>query len=80
MEYIGFAGTIPEDEYGAGEVKILNDRTFVPHARDKDRIEVVLHGRDPAGDYNLVHFRQGKRERENHREEPGRLRGLIFYH
>jgi bifunctional non-homologous end joining protein LigD len=59
MDYIGFAGTIPEGEYGAGEVKIRDDGTFVPLVWDEDRIEVVLHGRDLAGKYNLIRFRKG---------------------
>ena len=59
MEYIGFAGTIPEGGYGAGEVKIRDDGIFVPLVWDKDRIEVFLHGRDLAGKYNLIRFRKG---------------------
>jgi len=59
IEYISFAGTIPEGEYGAGEVKIRDDGTFVPLVWDEDRIEVVLHGRDLGGKYNLIRFRKG---------------------
>jgi DNA ligase D-like protein (predicted 3'-phosphoesterase) len=59
MEYIGFEGTIPEGEYGAGEVKIRNTGTFSPLVWEKDRIEVVFHGRDLAGKYNLIRFRKG---------------------
>jgi bifunctional non-homologous end joining protein LigD len=59
MEYIGFAGTIPEGEYGAGEVKIRDEGTFIPLVWDEDRIEVVLHGRELAGKYNLIRFRKG---------------------
>ncbi|MGB9176681.1 MAG: hypothetical protein WCB46_08105 [Methanoregula sp.] len=50
---------MPEGEYGAGEGKIRGDGTFVPLVRDEDRIEVVLHGRDLAGKYNLIRFRNG---------------------
>ena len=59
MEYIGFTGIIPEGEYGAGDVKILDTGTFVPLVWGEDRIEVVLHGRDIAGKYNLIRFRKG---------------------
>jgi DNA ligase D-like protein (predicted 3'-phosphoesterase) len=59
MEYIDFTGIIPEGEYGAGEVKIQDTGTFVPLVWGEDRIEVVLHGRDIAGKYNLIRFRKG---------------------
>jgi bifunctional non-homologous end joining protein LigD len=54
-----FKGTIPEGEYGAGEVKIRNTGTFSPLVREEDRIEVVFHGRDLAGKYNFIRFRKG---------------------
>lgn len=59
MEYIGFEGTIPEGEYGAGEVKIRSSGTFSPLVWEEDRIEVVFHGRDFTGKYSLIRFRKG---------------------
>jgi len=59
MEYIGFTGTIPEGEYGAGEVKIRDSGTFNLLVWEEDRIEVVLHGREFTGKYNLIYFRKG---------------------
>lgn len=59
LEYIRFAGTIPEGEYGAGTVKIRDTGTFVPLVWDKDRIEVILHGREFTGKYNLIRFEKG---------------------
>lgn len=47
--HIGFEGTIPEGQYGAGEVKIRDTGTFVPIVHDVERIEVVLHGKELSG-------------------------------
>jgi hypothetical protein len=40
-------------------VKIRDNGTFVLLVWENDRIEVVLHGRDLAGKYNLIRFRKG---------------------
>ena len=58
-EYIGFAGTIPEGEYGAGTVKIRDSGTFNLLVWEEDRIEVILHGREFTGKYNLIYFKKG---------------------
>jgi hypothetical protein len=59
MEYIGFAGTIPEGEYGAGTVKIGDTGTFHLLVWEEDRIEIVLNGRVFTGKYNLIRFKKG---------------------
>ena len=59
VEYLGFEGTIPEGQYGAGEVKVSDTGTFVPLEWTDDRIEVILHGREYQGKYNLIRFRNG---------------------
>jgi len=59
MEYIGFTGVIPKGEYGAGEVKIRDTGTYIPLVWNDDRIEVVIHGRDLAGKFNIIRFRKG---------------------
>lgn len=56
--YIGFEGTIPEGEYGAGEVRIRDTGTFVPIVWDVERIEVFLQGKEFTGQYNLIRFRK----------------------
>jgi bifunctional non-homologous end joining protein LigD len=56
--YIGFEGTIPEGEYGAGVVRIRDTGTFVPVIWDVERIEVVLRGKELSGQYNLIRFRK----------------------
>ena len=61
--YIGFEGTIPAGEYGAGEVKIADNGTYESVAWEPDRIEVILHGSRFSGKYTLVRFRKaGDRE------------------
>jgi DNA ligase D-like protein (predicted 3'-phosphoesterase) len=59
MDYISFEGTIPEGEYGAGDVKIRDTGTYVPLVWDPDRREVVLHGGDFTGKYTIIRFRKG---------------------
>ncbi|MDD1659916.1 MAG: ATP-dependent DNA ligase [Methanomicrobiales archaeon] len=58
MEYRDFEGTIPEGEYGAGEVTVWDHGTFEPLKWEEDRIEVVLHGGRLQGRYVLVPFRR----------------------
>lgn len=57
-DYLGFEGTIPEGEYGAGEVKIADTGTYEPVLWEPDRIEVFLHGARFSGKYALVRFRK----------------------
>ena len=56
VSYIGFAGTIPEGEYGAGEVAIADTGTYVTVAWDEKKIEVVLSGKRFSGTFALVPF------------------------
>ncbi|MDD1685179.1 MAG: ATP-dependent DNA ligase [Methanoregula sp.] len=58
LEYIGFEGTIPKGEYGAGEVRIRDTGTFVPLVWEADRIEVVLQGKEFMGNINLIRFKK----------------------
>jgi len=57
-DYIGFEGTIPEGEYGAGAVKIADTGTYEPVLWETDRIEVILHGARFSGKYTLVRFKK----------------------
>jgi bifunctional non-homologous end joining protein LigD len=59
IEYIGFEGTIPEGEYGAGDVKIHDTGTCEPLIWGDDRIEVILHGTTFSGKYVLLRFKKG---------------------
>ncbi len=46
LDYAGFQGTLPEGQYGAGEVKINDAGSFEFLTWRDDRIEVLLHGQD----------------------------------
>jgi len=58
IEYIGFEGTIPEGEYGAGDVKIHDTGTCALLIWGDDRIEVILHGTTFSGKYVLLRFKK----------------------
>ena len=58
LDYIGFSGTIPEGQYGAGEVTIKDTGGYEPVVWTGDRIEVFLHGREFSGKYVLIPFKK----------------------
>ncbi len=58
LEYADFEGTIPEGEYGAGEVKIWDRGLYEPLEWKENTIEVVMKGERLAGRYVLVRFRK----------------------
>jgi DNA ligase D-like protein (predicted 3'-phosphoesterase) len=58
LDYIGFTGTIPEGEYGAGTVAIADQGTYETLAWEPDRIEVVLHGSRFTGKYLILRFKK----------------------
>ena len=58
LEYIAFSGTIPEGEYGAGEVKITDHGTYDLLVWTMDRIEFVLHGERLSGKFLILRFRK----------------------
>lgn len=63
LDYIGFEGTIPEGEYGAGEVKIADTGTYEPLEWGQGRIEILLHGNRYTGKYVLIRFtKAGEKE------------------
>ena len=55
MGYASFSGTIPEAEYGGGEVRIFDHGTYEMVGRSKDRITFRLDGDRLAGIWHLVH-------------------------
>jgi len=57
LDYIGFEGTIPKGEYGAGTVEIWDKGTFELMERTDKTVSMVLHGKKLKGDYRLVNFR-----------------------
>jgi len=54
LSYARFQGTIPEGQYGAGEVEIWDDGYYVPIAVKDTSIIVDIHGEKLKGAYCLV--------------------------
>lgn len=54
VDYIDFEGTIPEGEYGAGEVRVWDKGKYNLEKRLKDRLEFELKGKKLTGKYVLV--------------------------
>lgn len=55
VEYIDFAGQIPEGQYGAGTVEIWDRGNFELSKNEPDRLEFTLQGEKLSGGYVLVH-------------------------
>ncbi len=55
VEYIDFAGTIPEGEYGAGTVEIWDKGTYRLDKKSAEGLEFNLEGEKLFGAYVLVH-------------------------
>jgi bifunctional non-homologous end joining protein LigD len=63
LGYISFQGTIPEGQYGAGEVTIKDTGTYELVIWQDDRIEVILHGQVLSGKYVFIRFKKsGEKE------------------
>lgn len=58
LDYIGFQGTIPEGQYGAGEVKISDAGLYEPVTWTDDRIELFLHGQVFSGKFVIIRFKK----------------------
>lgn len=58
IEYISFEGTIPEGEYGAGDVKVHDTGTFEHLIWNNDLIEVILNGTYFSGKFVLLRFKK----------------------
>ncbi|MFY3740515.1 MAG: DNA ligase D-like protein (predicted 3'-phosphoesterase) [Candidatus Nitrosomirales archaeon] len=61
LEYAAFEGTIPEGNYGAGEVMIWDNGTFDIESRKEKKIIVNIHGKKLKGRYCLLHFRPNEK-------------------
>ena len=53
-EYATFSGTIPEGNYGAGEVRIFDAGTYEMLKRDNEKLTFRLEGKRIRGTYHLV--------------------------
>jgi DNA ligase D-like protein (predicted ligase)/DNA ligase D-like protein (predicted 3'-phosphoesterase) len=58
LEYADFEGTIPEGQYGAGEVKIWDHGLYEPLEWGENKIEVMLKGDRVHGLYVLIRFKK----------------------
>ncbi len=74
LAYASFKGTIPEGQYGAGEVKIWDHGTYenlkgdtqdVSAAIKAGRMEFALDGKKLRGKFALIRMRGGKGKKEN---------------
>jgi bifunctional non-homologous end joining protein LigD len=63
LEFGVFEGTIPQGEYGAGEIRVWDFGTYELVEWEEDRIKVRLQGLRAAGLFEILKFRHGK-ERE----------------
>ena len=55
VDYIDFAGNIPEGEYGAGTVEIWDKGEFTLDRKEPDLWEITLFGEKLSGGYALIH-------------------------
>ncbi|CAF1167680.1 unnamed protein product [Adineta ricciae] len=73
IEYMNFQGTIPNGEYGAGEVRTwdigtyesLDDNDDMNAGIDKGKLTFRLHGKKLKGEFHMVRSRFGKTQRDN---------------
>ncbi len=54
VEYIDFAGNIPDGEYGAGTVEIWDEGEYTLDGLKSDLIEITLAGEKLVGGYALI--------------------------
>lgn len=63
INYIDFEGSIPEGEYGAGEVKIWDNGTYTLEERSENEYKFTLNGQKLKGSFALFHpksFKKGE--------------------
>jgi len=63
LEFGDFEGTIPQGEYGAGQIRVWDAGMYDLVEWAEDRIKVRLNGSRAAGVFEILKFRHGK-ERE----------------
>ena len=54
LGYIGFEGTIPEGEYGAGEVRVWDSGRYEAESWEEDKVVFRLEGGRFRGRYALI--------------------------
>jgi DNA ligase D-like protein (predicted 3'-phosphoesterase) len=62
IEYANFHGTIPEGNYGAGEVKIWDKGTYNLIEKSSNKIIIEIHGKKLKGKYCLIKTNYGNKK------------------
>lgn len=62
VDYAGFEGAIPEDQYGAGTVEIWDRGSYEAEKWREDEIIVNIHGEKLTGRYVLIKTKFGGKE------------------
>ncbi|MDI6698090.1 MAG: DNA polymerase ligase N-terminal domain-containing protein [Candidatus Saccharicenans sp.] len=65
LDYAKFQGTIPEGEYGAGQVEIWDSGYYQPLHRDQNIKEILLQGKKLKGVYTLVRIKDRRQDKKN---------------
>lgn len=60
IQYAYFEGTIPEGEYGAGEVRIWDKGTYATEKWGENEIVIHINGEKLSGRYCLIKFKKQK--------------------
>jgi bifunctional non-homologous end joining protein LigD len=60
LDYLDFEGTIPEGEYGAGQVVIWDQGPYQLVEKKKDKIAFSLEGGKVQGNFALVQLKKSK--------------------
>ncbi|MBN1431594.1 MAG: ATP-dependent DNA ligase [Methanomicrobiaceae archaeon] len=58
LSVLDFSGTIPEGEYGAGEIEIHDSGIYETESWKNEKIVFILHGERIKGRYILVRFKK----------------------
>lgn len=61
FEYGNFAGSIPQGEYGAGEVRIFDSGTYATLEQEERKLTLQLKGRRLQASYHLIQTRPSER-------------------
>lgn len=81
LDYISFTGTIPQGNYGAGQVTIFDEGTYRPiksiaTGLKKGHIQFILDGKRLHGIWSLIHMKENQwlivKEKEEKQEKPKR--------
>ncbi len=70
LSYIDFEGTIPEGNYGAGEVTVWDHGTYSCEKWEPGKVVVVFHGEQLNGRYALFHAGRAEKDWMIHRMDP----------